>query len=193
MKKRIVSLVLALSFVFASVVTTNAAQYDVPGRVVGTVTTKTPTAISYKDVNRLAEVATTVRGKQARVVNATRYNGNNVVWIARLHFGEGGDQCAADFVLTTIPYSWDKATERVTSLPFKDVAEGTNIYGPCWYYFGLFDDATNQSCGFAIAERIKRWPDFNDLTFSGVTSRGVAYTGSYTSASSESFIEDHIN
>lgn len=191
MKKRIVSLVLALTFVFASVFTANAATFS-QGTTYGTITTKNPTSMSYKDVGRLAEIASSVRGKTARVVNATRYNGSNNTWIARLQF-DGADQCAADFVLTTFPYSWDSATETVTSLPFKNVEEGTAMYGPCWYYFGLFDDATHQSCGFALAERIKRWPSWTDMTFSGQTSRGVHYTGAYTAPSDNAFIEAHIN
>lgn len=191
MKKRIISLVLALTFVFATVLSTNAATFS-QGAAVGTVTTKNPTSISYKDISRLAELATTVRGKQAKIVNATRYNGSNTTWVARLNFGDGGDQCAADFVLTVIPYSWDSVKLSVTSLPFSNVEEGTAKFGPCWYYFGLFDDATHQSCGFAIAERIKRWPNWDDLTFSGVTYRGVSYTGSYTEGCDSAFIEKHI-
>ena len=191
MKKRIISLVLALTFVFASVLSTNAASFS-QGSTVGTVTTKNPTSISYKDISRLAEIATNVRGKQARIVNATKYNGSNTVWIARLNFGEGGDQCAADFVINVYPYSWDAKTLSVTSLPFANAEDGTAKFGPCWYYFGLFDDATHQSCGFAVAERIKRWPDWKDMTFSGVTYRGVGYSGSYTEANDQAFIEKHI-
>lgn len=191
MKKRIISLVLALTFVFASVLSTNAASFS-QGATVGTVTTKNPTSISYKDISRLAELATNVRGKQARIVNATRYNGSSTVWVVRLNFGEGGDQCAADFIINVYPYSWDSKTQSVTSLPFANVEEGTAKFGPCWYYFGLFDDVTHQSCGFAIAERIKRWPNWTDMSFSGVTYRGVAYNGSYTEPNDQAFIEKHI-
>lgn len=190
--KKIISLVLALTFVCATVITTNAATFS-QGATVGSITTKNPTSISYKDVSRLAEVATNVRGKQARVVNATKYNGSNTTWIVRLNFGEGGDQCAADFVLNVYPYSWDSKTQSVTSLPFASLEDGAAKYGPCWYYFGLFDDATHQSCGFAVAERIKRWPNWTDNTFSGVTYRGIGYTGSYAEGCDNAFIEKHIN
>ena len=191
MKKRVISLVLALTFVFASVFASNAATSN-QGATVGSITTKNPTAISYKDISRLAELATTVRGKQAKIVNATKYNGSNTTWIVRLNFGDGGDQCAADFVITCLPYSWDSVKLQPTSLPFGNVEEGTAMYGPCWYYFGLFDDVNHNSCGFAIAERIKRWPDWDDLTFSGVTYRGVGYSGSYLEANDQAFIEKHI-
>lgn len=191
MKKRIVSLVLACTFVFASAFAANAATY-VDGPTVGTVVTKNPTSMSYKDLERLTVIASNVRGKQAKIVNATRYNGSNTTWIVRLFFAQG-DQCAADFVVNVLPYSWDTQRQVVTSLPFKDAEEGTAMYGPCWYYFGLFDDATHQSCGFALAERIKRWPGTYDLTFSGFTHRGVGYTGSYPTASEDDFMEKRIN
>lgn len=191
MKKRIISLVLALTFVFASVLSTNAASFS-QGATVGTVTTKNPTSISYKDISRLADIATNVRGKQARIVNATRYNGSNTVWVVRLNFGEAGDQCAADFIVNVYPYSWDSKTQSVTSLPFANAEEGTAKFGPCWYYFGLFDDVTHQSCGFALAERIKRWPNWTDASFSGITYRGVGYTGSYAEGCDVAFMEKHI-
>ena len=54
MKKRVISLVLALTFVFASVFASNAATSN-QGATVGSITTKNPTAISYKDISRLAE------------------------------------------------------------------------------------------------------------------------------------------
>lgn len=185
--KKVISLVLAMSFVFASVFAANAASFSQSGA------TKTPTAISYRDINRLAEIATTVRGKQARVVNAIKYNGNATNWIVRLSFGDTGDQCAADFAITCYPYSRDPKTQMITSLPFVTVEEGTAIYGPCWYYFGLFDDVMHNSCGFAVCERIKRWPDWKDLSFSGKTNRGVLYTGSYAEGNDVAFIENHNN
>ena len=204
MKKRIISLVLALTFVFASVLTTNAASFS-QGATLGTITTKTPVAISYKDISRLAEIATNVRGKQARIVNATKYNGSNTTWIVRLNFGDDGNQCAGDFVVNVYPYSWDLATQRVAALPFEGEADkgGTAKFGPCWYYFGLFDDVSHQICGFAVAERINRWPNWDDQRFDsaianqgtqfpGTTFRGVRYTGAYPEISSLSFVEDHI-
>ena len=197
--KKVISLVLAMSFVFASVFAANAASFSQSGA------TKTPTAISYRDFKRLVEptkdkdgkevpsVVEKVRGKKASIVNAVRYNGSNTTWIVRLSFGEAGDQCAADFVVTCYPYSRDPKTQTITSLPFTTVKEGTAIYGPCWYYFGLFDDIMHDSCGFAVCERIKRWPDWKDLSFSGSTKRGVYYSGSYAEGNDTAFIENHNN
>lgn len=184
MKKRIISLVLALSFVFASVMSANAASFSQNGAA------KTPTAITYKDITRLQDLASSTRGKQAKIVNAVRYNGSNTTWVVRLNFGEAGDQCAADFVITTYPYGRNPKTQEINTLPFGNVEEGTAYFGPCWYFFGVFDDVTHNSCGFCVAERIKRWPDWKDLSFSGVTARGVGYTGSYPQTCDE-FVADH--
>lgn len=184
--KRIVSLVLAASFVFASVFSVSAASYVQNGTV------KTTTFISYKDLNRLTEVATTEKGKQCRIVNAQKYNGSDTTWIVRLSFaGE-----TADYAITCFPYGRDPKTQEITTLPFKSKEEGNawacNGQKTSWFYFGLFDDVMHNSCGFGIAERIKRWPEWNDLNFSGKTTRGVYYTGSYAEGSSEAFIENHI-
>ena len=67
------------------------------------------------------------------------------------------------------------------------------MYGPSWYYFGLFDDVTHNICGFAIAERLRRWPAWDDMTFSGVTKRNIGYSGTYTENPRYSFIEEHTN
>lgn len=212
MKKRIVSLVLALTFVLASVLSTNAASSTTNGLA------KTPTNITLKDISRLAEKATAVTGQQARIVNATRYGNSSTTWIVRLAFGNGNDEsacnCAGDFVLTTYPYQWDAVELKAKGLPFSSYEEGTAMFGPCWYYFGVFDDKTHQSCGYVVAERINRWPNWTDLRFDngplvttatgavdqignrgnrGTTARGMHYSGAYTEESSEAFIEKHIN
>lgn len=185
------SFVLAMTLVVATAISTNAATYNT--NTLGNVVTKTPTAITYKDLRGLVAVASKERGKQARIINAQKYNGSDTTWVARLYFGDEGDQCAADFAITTIPYSWDTVKLMVTSLPFADTAEGTKMYGPCWYYFGVFGTRDHQSCGFGLAERIKRWPEWYDRTFSGVTHRGVGYTGSYAEESNVDFLENKLN
>ena len=191
MKKRIISLVLAMSFVFASVLSTNAASFSQSGNA------KTPTALTYKDVSRLVDVATHVRGKQHRIVNATKYNGSDTIWVVRLVSGSGMEQKQEDYVLNVYPYGRDPETQEVNTLPFKNVEEGTKKFGPAWFYFGVFDDVSHNSCGFVVAERIKRWPNWDDLSFSGPQpgnfSRGIYYTGSYKQESSDSFMEKHIN
>lgn len=148
--------------------------------------------ITYSDISRFAEVASVNRDKQARIVNAQEYKGSNNTWVVRLDFGDKQDRCEGDFIISFWPYACDKATKKVISLPFKDLKDGTTLFGPCWYYFGIFDENTHNLCGFAIAERIKRWPLWDDLTYFGRTYRGVYYDGNYNEPSNENFIENHI-
>lgn len=190
-KKFLVGLSLSITMVLLTVMSANAASFT-GGSIVGNVLTKTPTAISYADIARLAEVATEANGKQASIVNATKYNGSNTTWIVRLCYGNTYEN-AADYVLTVIPYSWDTVAGKVVSLPFANMEEGRAMYGPSWYYFGLFDDVTHNICGFAIAERLRRWPAWDDMTFSGVTKRNIGYSGTYNEHPRYSFIEEHTN
>lgn len=194
MKKKIISLVLALTFVLSSVFSANAASYITDGQK------KIPTELTLKDLDRLSKVMSTVRGKTAYIVNAKRYNDNGTTWIVRMSFGEEGDQCAGDFVVNCYPYARDPKTQEINTLPFKTVEEGTKMFGPCWYFFGLFDDLHHNSCGFAVAERIKRWPSWRDYSFSkdemegqnsGRTYRGVVYSGSYTEEMDVNFVANH--
>ena len=190
--KKITSLFLVIIMIIVQAVSVSAASYS-SGYQTGTITTKTPTNITYSDISRLAEIATQQNSKQAIIVNATRYNGSSTTWIVRLAFGGSEYTNAADYVLNVLPYSWDANTNTVVSLPFKSIEEGTTMYGSSWYYFGVFDDINHNICGFVVAERINRWPAWNDLKFSGVNKRGIGYTGSYTEPCSDSFIESHIN
>lgn len=190
-KKFLIVLSLSVTMVLLTVMSVNAATYT-GGNIVGNVLTKTPTAISYADIARLAEVATEANGKQASIVNATRYNGSNTTWIVRLCYGNTYEN-AADYVLTVIPYSWDTVQGKVVSLPFANIEEGKTMYGPSWYYFGLFDDVSHNICGFAIAERLRRWPAWDDMTFSGITKRNIGYSGTYSEQPRYSFIEEHTN
>lgn len=190
-KKFLIVLSLSITMVLLTVMSVNAATYT-GGNIVGNVLTKTPTAISYADIARLAEVATEANGKQASIVNATRYNGSNTTWIVRLCYGNTYEN-AADYVLTVIPYSWDTVQGKVVSLPFANIEEGKTMYGPSWYYFGLFDDVSHNICGFAIAERLRRWPAWDDMTFSGITKRNIGYSGTYSEQPRYSFIEEHTN
>lgn len=190
-KKFLIGLSLSMTMVLLTAMSANAATYT-GGNVVGNVLTKTPTAISYADIARLAEVATETNGKQASIVNATKYNGSNTTWIVRLCYGNTYEN-AADYVLTVIPYSWDTVAGKVVSLPFANLEEGKAMYGSSWYYFGLFDDVTHNICGFAIAERLRRWPAWDDMTFSGITKRNISYSGTYSENPRYSFIEEHTN
>ena len=153
---------------------------------------KVPVNITYKDISRLAEIASKERNKNAVIVNATQYKGKNSTWIVRLNFGDESDQCDGDFAINFFPYAYDKNKKMVTSLPFKDKNEGTTIFGPCWYYFGIFDEKTHDLCGFAVAERIKRWPWWYDQSYFGKTYTGVFYDGDYIEPCDKDFITKHI-
>ena len=190
LRKLFLGLLLTVSLVFTTISSSFAATY-IGGNVVNNVLTKTPTNITLDDIARLTEIATEMTGKQASIVNAVRYNGSNTTWVVRLCFGNSYEN-AADYVLTVLPYSWDLTQAKVVSLPFKTTEEGRNIYGPSWYYFGLFDDVSHNICGFAIAERLRRWPSWADKTYSGTTKRGVTYSGTYEKEPSYSFIEDYL-
>lgn len=186
MKKSIVSLSLALVMVLATAFGTFAATgtNSAAGRI--------PTSITLKDLTRITEIANSVRGKSCKIVNAKQLGSTE--WVVRLSFGDEGDQCAADFLISVLPYAYNEQIRKVTSLPFNpdDISTGTAIYGPCWYYFGVFDDVNHNICGFALAERIKRWPDWNDLTFNGVSYRGRGVTGRYNLPCSEAFAEQNL-
>lgn len=189
LKKRLIGF--ALAFTMVMTMSANAATFT-GGNVIGNVITKVPTSISYEDLTRLESVATDATGKQAYIVNATKYNGNDNTWIVRLAFGNGTYENGADYVITLLPYSSDVISQQVLSLPFKDVAEGTELYGTSWFYFGLFDNETHNICGYGLAERIKRWPKWDDLSFTGTNKRKNTYTGSYTEACNSTFLADHI-
>ena len=190
--KKILSLLFISIFTISSMVPSNAATY-VQGAQVGTIVTKTPTNVFYKDLVRLEEVATDTNGKQARIVNATRYNGSNTTWVVRLEVGTGEDKTSADYVLNVVPYSKDVLTNQIVSVPANGkAADGVAIYGPSWYYFGVFDEGSHNLCGFMLAERIKRFSAWKDLSFTGKNKRGIDYVGSYTEESKVNFLESHI-
>ena len=158
------------------------------------------------------------------VVNAVKLSGPNGIdslgnnkWIVRLKY-EGytddtafNEVCYADFVISTLKYAWDKknqVTKVPEGLPFTNEFDGTKQYGPCWYYYGLFDDNTHNICGYALAERINRWPSASDLRYdnasgnlvpgthnqflpAGMTNNGVQYTGAYAEPSADNFLDTH--
>ena len=191
LKKIIISSIFILALMLSMISNVTAATFT-GGSIVNNVMTRVPTSISYEDITRLETVASDATGKPAYVVNATKFNGSDTTWIVRMAFGNSTYEAAADYVLTLVPYSFDTVAGKVTSLPFKDIQEGTELYGKNWYYFGLFDKVTHNICGYAIAERIKRWPRWDDLTFNGITHRNVGYTGSYTEPCSSMFLVEHI-
>ena len=191
--KKIISILLISMMVMSSIIPANAAKY-VTGATVGTVISKTPNNVYFKDLIRFEEVATNTYGKQSRVVNATRYNGSATTWVVRLEVGTGEEKTTADYILNVAPYSRDLATNKIVSVPANgNISEGVAIYGPSWFYFGVFDDDSRHDiCGFMVAERIRRYSAWGDLRFNGTNKRGITYTGSYTEPCSSNFLESHM-
>lgn len=191
--KKFISILLIAMMVTSSIIPTSAAKY-VTGATVGSVISKTPTNVYFKDLVRFEEVVTNTYGKQARVINATRYNGSATTWVVRLEVGSGEEKTTADYILNVAPYSRDLATNKIVSVPANgSVEEGVAIYGPSWFYFGIFDDESRHDiCGFMVAERIRRYSAWSDLRFNGTNKRGITYTGSYTEPCSSNFLESHM-
>lgn len=184
--KKLVSVLMVLAMSVSLLFQTSAGTFKENGA------TKVPTSMSYKDIKHFADVVADVRGREAIIVNAVPYNGDPVTWIARVGVAsDNGGYVFDDYVITTCPYGIDPVTNTVNTLPFLNVEEGRAIFGTSWYYFGIFDDVTHASCGFGIAERIKRWSETTDLSFTGISQRGIGYTGSYKEICSSNFIEEH--
>lgn len=219
--KKIISLVLVASFVCASIFSVNAASSSISGATKTPVSLSyidfRRLVEDQKGPNNtvLGNVATKFKmdptgkaklGKQATILNAVRYNGSATNWIIRIGFENGTNESGekvfnnvGDYAITVYPYARDPKTDEITTLPFRNDDEANayfaraNDVNRSWFYFGLFDDVDHNSCGFAVAERIKRWADWKDLSFSGTTGRGVHYAGSYTEGSSPNFLNEHIN
>ena len=184
--KKIVCLILASVMSLSILISSNAGSFTPQGY------TRVPTSISYKDISHLADVVADVRGKETIIVNATSYQGKPTTWIARIGVAtESGEYEYDDYAITTCPYGLDPNTNTVNTLPFSSIDEGRAMYGTSWYYFGIFDDLTNSICGFGIAERIKRWSEYSDLSYTGSCARGIAYTGLFPEACSVTFIQEH--
>ena len=188
--KKIISILLAITFLIVSTFTIYAAEFTQSGN------SKIPVSISYKDLTRLEEVANGMYiDRSYKIVNAIKYNGNSNIWIVRLSFLKDGESVLEDYVINLYPYIIDNETNVVTSLPFRSVEDGNKIFGPAWFYFGLLDNIAHNICGFGIAERINRWPKWEDLSFNGnngLTYGKVGYIGSYKEPCSENFIHEHL-
>lgn len=181
-----------ITFVMVLGIITNSFAATYVDSIQNNTRVKNPTGFSYKDLIRLEEIAASTSGKQVKVVNAVKYNNNKNIWIVRLKYGIGDEVEYADFVLTTLAYAKDSNSDTIISLPFKTIEEGCEIYGPKWYYYGIYDDTNHNSCGFIVAERIKRWSKWSDLNFTGKNKKGINYYGNYNEECSENFLEEHI-
>lgn len=169
--KKLLCLLMALVMMSSTCL---AASYTKVGDI------KTPVSIELKDFERLFDVAKDVQKCDVVMTNAQKID--STTWVVRLQYDRNHDK-TADYIITTIPYAWDNVNNKVTSLPFKDVDEGTEMYGPNWYYFGLFDKVDHNICGFGLAKRIKRWPSWEDLSFG---------TGTYAEPCSVDYYKNHL-
>ena len=98
---------------------------------------------------------------------------------------------------TNFQYVWkDGAAQGVPYRSNDNAADDSVYFGPAWAFVGVFgDDSEHNIGGFALAERIKRWPAWDDLTYTGVTEGVVKKTiaGMYPNPSAENFFELHVN
>ena len=211
MKKSILGLCLTLVMVMSTAFGSFAGQWAPTATGA-----KRLTRVSLADINRIVEVTDKVRGQnvpegyksiknadsgnKSRIINAQRLS--NTEWVIRLSY-EDGDQCESDFYVSALDYSYDRESGKITSLPFdeRNIQTGTELYGPCWYYVGVFaDNDPNTVCGILLFQRIneRRWPLRTDLSYSGSTGKlekGTYHTvtGSYTQPCSDTFVEANLN
>lgn len=186
--KKIISYIVSALMVFSMAINVYAATH-VDGNLNSPILVKTPTAISYGDLSRFRYVASKATGKTAKILNATRVNGSNTTWAMRICYDNYDNP--ADYIVTVLPYAIEKETGKDVSLPFNTLEEGAKIYGKSYYYFVLYDNEDKGICGYAVAERIRRFPNFHDNTFSGTTKRNISYSGVYEEPSSYNFMEEH--
>lgn len=151
--------------------------------------------IELEDLNRLVKVLNrqNVDGKDLGPVK--NYTGNNGVygmkivnakqlasneWVIRI-YDQGTQMITGDYLVTARPYETD-----ALGLPYDVPQENEHYnaqYGPAWFFCGLFGDGSgtirqrkddgsyevksdnHQIIGYAIAQRITRWPAWDDLHY----------------------------
>lgn len=179
MKKRLVAMCIALSLVLAMSINSFAAT-PAPNN---TKTFKTVTWFGLADIERLVQVANeeTVDGKKlgkvetipsgsnVRIVNGKRLSATE--WVVRFASLEN-PEVDGDYYVFVRPWQADPYTGKNNE---PSLAVDTKFYGPDWGYCGVFDWETEIENGvpvrnknlvcFLIAQRIKRWPLVDDLTF----------------------------
>lgn len=187
--KKLIKTIITFLIILGTITNTFAATYI--DNTQNETQSKNPTGFSYKDIMKLEEIATIANEKQVKVVNATKYNNDDAVWIVRLKFGTDESTEYADFLLTTLPYIKDMNTNKV-SLPFNTIAEGCGLYGPKWYYYGILDDKNHDICGYIVAQRIKRWSKWSDLEYTGIAKNGTIYAGFYNEECNDEFLRLHV-
>ena len=130
MKKRIVSLCLALTFVFVSAFGSFAAT--------------STGAMGLADFKRFQDVVSENRQKTAKVVNYEQLSNGHWMLYLRVRDAERkADQCEGDFEVYFVPKDDENVALRTELAKY--------VGNPCYYYFGLFQG--NKLCGYAIAVR----------------------------------------
>ena len=192
--KKLLSIVIALCLVLAMSLTAFASK---EGRryTQGDVTYVDTASIDLNDLQRLEDAVNNVTVGQwdnvqshkdtgAKIINAKKLNQAGTEWVIRLYdkYAEQAltpgvkdeelqnyplDQLQnynGDYYVSLRPYYWNQKRLEVENAPSK---ADTATYGPSWFYCGVFDDASHRITGYAVAQRIKRWPGMLDLSFTG--------------------------
>ena len=117
---------------------------------------------------QLGKVESVPSGTEVRIINAKQLASNE--WVIRVD-ADGQQTFKGDYYVFTREYVCNEE-----GLPFNvpTLATDTAKYGPAWFYCGLFDDTgSHDIIGYAIAQRIKRWPMWEDLAYT--TGSDAAY------------------
>ena len=225
--KKLLSIVIALCLVLAMSLTTFASKAGRKYTQNGIDYVETA-SVTLADLKRLEDV---INGNQAlglsgvskdnldkqqdhtnsgaHIINAKALNSAGTEWAIRIQDGSestGNKQnYNGDYYVSLRPYYWNNVTQEVVNAPS---GADTQSYGPSWFYCGLFEDGSHNITGFAVAQRIKRWSGWNDLSFAGrkwnpqrdvlgvtdgwnVEQTGDLVSGYYTEPSSDTFLADH--
>ena len=192
--KKLLSIVIALCLVLAMSLTAFASK---EGRryTQGDVTYVDTASIDLNDLQRLEDVVNNVavgewdkvqthKDSGAKIINAKKLNQAGTEWVIRLYDkyaeqalkdGVKGDELGnyptdqlqnynGDYYVSVRPYYWNNKKLMAENIPSN---ADTQTYGPSWFFCGLFEDTTHKMTGYAVAQRIKRWPAMDDLSFSG--------------------------
>ena len=155
---------------------------------------------------QLGKVESVPSGTEVRIINAKQLASNE--WVIRVD-ADGQQTFKGDYYVFTREYVCNEE-----GLPFNvpTLATDTAKYGPAWFYCGVFDDSgSHEIIGYAIAQRIKRWPMWEDLVYTtgseheslqpngtaqaAASRRGISLpyiVGSYDGPSEKDWLANHL-
>lgn len=155
---------------------------------------------------QLGKVESVPSGTEVRIINAKQLASNE--WVIRVD-ADGQQTFKGDYYVFTREYVCNEE-----GLPFNvpTLATDTAKYGPAWFYCGVFDDSgSHEIIGYAIAQRIKRWPMWEDLVYTtgseheslqpngtaqaAAARRGISLpyiVGSYDGPSEKDWLANHL-